>query len=76
MDKDALARELEGSASLFGRSLALKEAQKAGTVLTAEMVVLKKPGSGLPEATLSTYVGRRLARDVRPDRLLAQDDFS
>ena len=76
VDKDDLARALEGSASLFGRSLALKEAQKAGTVLTAEMVVLKKPGSGLPEATLPTYVGRRLARDVRFDRLLAPDDFS
>ena len=76
VDKDDLARALEGSASLFGRSLALKEAQKAGTVLTAEMVVLKKPGSGLPEATLPAYVGRRLARDVRSDRLLAPDDFS
>jgi len=76
VDKDELARELQGSASLFGRSLALKEAQKAGTVLTEEMVVLKKPSSGLPGAKMPTYVGRRLARDVRSDRLLAPDDFS
>lgn len=76
VDKDALARTLEGSASLFGRSLALKEARKAGTVLSEEMVVLKKPGTGLPEAKLPDYVGRRLARDVSADRLLAAEDFS
>lgn len=76
VDKDDLALALEGQASLFGRSLALKEAQSAGTVLTAEMLVLKKPGSGLPEAKLSAYIGRRLARDVRSDRLLVPDDFS
>lgn len=76
VDKDELARALAGSASLFGRSLALKEARKAGTVLSEEMVVLKKPGTGLPEAKLPDYVGRRLARDVSADRLLAAEDFS
>ena len=76
VDKDGLARALAGSASLFGRSLALKEARKAGTVLSEEMVVLKKPGTGLPEAKLPDYVGRRLARDVSADRLLAAEDFS
>lgn len=76
VDKDEIAHALEESASLFGRSLALKSAQEAGTVLTAEMVVMKKPGSGLPEAKLPAYVGRRLARNVSPDRLLTPDDFS
>lgn len=76
VDKDEMARALEGSASLFGRSLAVKEAQRAGTVLSEEMVVLKKPGIGLPAAKLPEYVGRRLARDVAPERLLATEDFS
>lgn len=76
VDKDELARALAGSASLFGRSLALKESRRAGTVLSEEMVVLKKPGAGLPEAELPNYVGRRLARDVSADRLLAAEDFS
>ena len=76
VDKDELARTLAGSASLFGRSLALKEAQRAGTVLAEEMVVLKKPGTGLPETRLPEYIGCRLARDVSSDRLLVAEDFS
>ena len=76
VDKDALAGAFEGTASLFTRSLALKEAQKAGTVLSAGMVTLKKPGSGLREAELPTYLGRSLARNVGADRLLRPDDFA
>ena len=76
VDKDAMASAFACTASLFGRSLALKEAQRAGTVLSAEMVTLKKPGSGLREAELSAYLGRSLVRDVSADRLLRPDDFS
>jgi len=76
VDKDTMASAVAGTASLFGRSLALKEAQKAGTVLSAGMVTLKKPGSGLREAELPVYLGRALVRDVSADRLLRPDDFS
>lgn len=76
VDKDSHAAALEGSASLFGRSLALKQPQKAGTVLTAEMLTLKKPGFGLPPSELDTYVGRRLAQDVGAERLLRATDFA
>ena len=75
-DKDAIAGAVAGTASVFGRSLALKESKKAGTVLKAEMVTLKKPGSGLTEEELPTYLGRCLARDVDCNRLLRPDDFA
>jgi len=76
VDKDDVAAQLMDSATPFSRSLALKAGQRAGTIVTAEMLALKKPGSGIPETDLSKYVGRRLVRDVDPDRLLSTDDFA
>jgi N-acetylneuraminate synthase len=75
VDKNHRAATLKGSATLFGRSLALKHPQKAGTVLTAEMLTLKKPGFGLPPSEINTYVGRRLAHDVGAERLLRKTDL-
>jgi hypothetical protein len=39
------------------------------------MVTAKKPGTGIPAGRIPALVGRRLRRDVAPDRLLREDDF-
>lgn len=75
VDKDALAEEFEGLRKTFGRSLALKEDLPAGTVLTEDMLTLKKPGSGIPHSAIGEVAGRRLARDKGADRLLAYEDL-
>ena len=59
---------------LFTKSLAPVAALAKGTVLTADMLTAKKPGTGIAAAKLDEFVGRTLANDVRPDRLLRPED--
>lgn len=75
VDKDRTAERLSAMRSLFGRSLAPARSLAAGTVVTADMLNAKKPGTGIPAGELSRLVGRRLARDVTADRLLTWEDF-
>lgn len=75
VDKDAMAAELSATRETFGRSLAPARWLKKGEVLSADMLTLKKPGSGIPAAERDRLMGRRLARDVPPNRLLRLDDL-
>lgn len=76
VDKQSLAESLGESASIFGRSLALRHDLTSGTVLDREMLVAKKPAGGIPVARLDHLVGRRLARDVPATRLLREEDLA
>ena len=75
VDKDAMAAELAPMRSVFGRSLAPTRRLAAGTMITSEMLVAKKPAGGIPESKLSELVGRRTRRDLAPERLLRPDDI-
>jgi N,N'-diacetyllegionaminate synthase len=75
VDKDKLAAELAPMRALFTRSAAPTRALNAGTVLTADMIAAKKPGTGIPASRIPSLVGRRLRREVFPDRLLHEEDL-
>ncbi len=75
VDKDALASDLSEMRSIFTKSLAPARRLTAGTVLTADMITAKKPGSGIPATAKNQVIGRTLARDVSPDRLLHPEDL-
>ncbi len=74
VDKDASARDTEPLRRLFTRSLVARRALPAGAVLQREDLAIKKPGTGLPPDRLADLVGRRLARPVAADQLLAAED--
>lgn len=75
VNKDKIAEELSDMRKLFMRSIALKADAPAGTVLTLEMLTLKKPASGIPESELLSIVGKSLAKDVSSLRLLKKSDL-
>jgi N,N'-diacetyllegionaminate synthase len=75
VDKDTASRELADTRRLFGKSLTLKEALPAGTMLRAEHLTLKKPGGGLGREAAAQLIGRRLAHAVPANRLLQLDDL-
>jgi N-acetylneuraminate synthase len=75
VDKVVLAADIAATRDIFTKSLAPRHFLAAGTVLTADMLVAKKPGTGIPAAAIEKLVGRELARDVQPDRLLRPDDL-
>ena len=75
VEKDAAAEGLGEMRRLFTKSVAPQRRLTRGTTLTAEMLAVKKPGSGIPANLLETLIGRTLKRDVQPDRVLVWDDI-
>jgi len=47
----------------------------AGTILRAEHLTAKKPGTGIPADHLLELIGRKLCKNVRADHLLEEADF-
>ena len=75
IDKNASARETAPLRKLFTRSLVASADLPAGTVISREHLAIKKPGTGLPPDRLDDIVGRRLARPVAADQVLAAEDI-
>lgn len=75
VDKNVMASDLMGMRKLFGKSIALASDMQAGTILTDEMLVLKKPGDGISEVYMASLIGRRLRKDVSSAYLLTWDDL-
>lgn len=74
-DKDATAADLADMRAMFGRSLAPKHDLIAGTRVTEEMLLAKKPATGISENDIDSVVGRTLVRDVPSDRLISWADL-
>ena len=75
VDKDGMAAALDPMRRLFTHSVVVVSALPAGETLTAAHLAAKKPGTGMPAERLPQIVGRRLARAVAADHLLADDDL-
>jgi N-acetylneuraminate synthase len=74
VDKDKQADEMDTMRQLFTKSIALKSPAAKGAVISADMIVPKKPGTGIPYTEREKIIGKVLARDVPQDRLLAWED--
>lgn len=59
----------------FRRSLVLREALPQGHVLTAADLVAKRPGTGIAPSDLKFVVGRKLAKPLADDQVLAWADL-
>lgn len=75
IDKDAAAAGLEPLRRLFTKSVVLTTALAAGSVLRPEHLTVKKPGTGIPAASLQRVVGAVLKRDMAADSVLRPDDL-
>jgi N-acetylneuraminate synthase len=75
VDKDAMADELHAMRQLFTKSVVAKTALPKGTVLSSDVLTVKKPGFGIPAARLSTLVGRQTTRALKADTLISEEDL-
>ena len=75
IDKEAAALETASLRSIFTRSVVLNTTLDAGTMLRADHLVAKKPGTGIPAARLPEVIGRRLRRRIEADTVLNENDF-
>jgi N,N'-diacetyllegionaminate synthase len=75
VDKDAAAAKVASLRPLFTKSVVLRAALDAGTILQAEHLAMKKPGTGIPAADVSTVIGSRLVRRIEADTPLRASDL-
>ena len=76
VDKDAVAARLQEMKDIFEKSVVSLVDIPDGTVITAEMVSVKKPGTGIPARRLSEIIGRTTCRHVAKDQLLNEEDLA
>jgi len=76
VDKDVAAEDLTSLRNLFTKSVVVRTALDAGTVLGDEHLLGKKPGTGIPATRLKEFIGRRLRRPLEADTLLAESDLA
>lgn len=75
IDKEVMARESSSLRTLFSRSIVVRRDLPEGAVLSADDLCFKKPGTGLPPSSVSNLVGRRVARPLVADTILAETDL-
>lgn len=75
VDKEAIAGEFNGLRDVFTKSVVARKNLKAGTLLKADDLSLKKPGTGIPASRLSEIIGRRLKRPLAADTLISESDL-
>ena len=73
--KDETARSMQEMKDLFGKSLAARRKILAGEILKRDDITSRKPGSGIPVADYTRYLGRKLKRTVEADAFFSLEDF-
>lgn len=71
--KRRLPVEMENSQKLR-KSVVTKTAVKKGDVFTADMLAIKRPGTGLPPKAYYAVIGKRATRDMTKDQVLTAQD--
>ena len=72
--KEAVASETN-TREVARRSLVANQDLAPGTILTREMLIALRPGTGIPPAELERVVGRRVGRAVSSGHLLSWQDL-
>jgi N-acetylneuraminate synthase len=60
---------------IFEKSLIADVDISAGTILTPDLVGIKKPGTGISAARLNEFLGKTLKQDVKAGKVLLETDF-
>ncbi|MFZ6031513.1 MAG: N-acetylneuraminate synthase family protein [Chloroflexota bacterium] len=76
VNKDALASKLQPMKDIFEKSVVTLVDIPAGCVISASMVGVKKPGTGIPARQLAEVIGRKAVRALPQDTLLMEADLA
>ena len=75
VDKDRLD-DVRQMKTTFEKSIVTRSRIPEGTTITADMLAIKKPGSGIPPARLGEVLGSRAARTIEADEVLTEADVA
>lgn len=73
-EKAPSARELQ-SRNWARKSVVAKVAIRKGTIITADMLTLKRPGTGMEPGMINTVIGKKASRNIAVDALISTDDL-
>lgn len=73
--RKARAESERNTADVARKSLVAVADIPEGAIITAGMIGVKRPGTGLPPAQLNKVIGRRAVKDVKTGALLSWDMF-
>ena len=76
LNKAALKEDMARMRATFMKSLMLKRDMKAGEEITEDVLIARKPGTGLPASDYFRVLGRKLKRDVPALTPLKEDDIA
>ena len=76
VDKSAITEAAEPLRRIFMKSLVAAHDLAAGETLTGAALSARKPGAGIPISRHDEFVGRVLARPVRRNAPLVEEDFA
>jgi N-acetylneuraminate synthase len=76
VSKENAAQEVEPLKKIFSKSIYAGLTLEAGTILKAEHLKLKKPGTGIPASQLPSLVGLRLRHSIKAGDLLALEHIA
>lgn len=74
INKDEIS-QYQGMKDIFEKSLVAEANLSTGTVLTRDVVTIKKPGTGISASRLNEFLGKTLSRDVKRGQLFSEQDF-
>ena len=57
------------------RSILAREAIPHGARIESEMLVFRRPGTGIPPSSISSLIGRRATRTIPADTMIRSEDF-
>lgn len=75
VDKGQMAEDLFATRSLFTKSIVANRDLPAGSILTREMLALKKPGTGLEPEKLPSLLGRKLRVGLPKNSQLKEENL-
>ena len=75
VDKSTVPDATLALRDIFMKSVVARHDLPAGTVLRAEHLTAKKPGTGIPASELTSLFERRLRRAVRGDVPIVAEDL-
>jgi N-acetylneuraminate synthase len=75
VDKAAVPERIAPLRDIFMKSVVAAADLKAGVVLSEANLAAKKPGSGIRASQMGSLFGRKLARAVERDQMIAPEDL-
>ena len=75
VDKNQMSEDLKGMRDLFTKSISTKRDIEIGEILTNDLIILKKPGTGISFDQKNLVIGKKAIRKIYSNKLLTWDDI-